>query len=386
MYVVGFVDDDPEKKGKNIQGVRVLGDTSHIPEIRRRLRHRPKPSSPSPTPRPRTSAGSSRSARRPASRSGSCPGSSSCSTTRSRSPRSGRSTSTTSSAGASSRSRSTSPEVSKVYRGKRILVTGAGGSIGSELCRQLAAMRPAEIVLLDKDENSIFEIDNDLKAHGRGRRRRPPGHRQHQERRPARSSSSRSYRPEIVFHAAAHKHVPLMELNVAEAILNNVLGTINVVETAAASGVERFIFISTDKAVNPTSVMGATKKIGEIIVQNCAKTERHEVLLRPVRQRPGQPGQRRAALPEADRPGRAGHRHPPGDEALLHVDRRGRPPHHPGRDAGGEGRDLRPGHGRAHQDRRHGQDPDPALGPAGGGYRDPVRRHAGRARSSTRRS
>ena len=202
------------------------------------------------------------------------------------------------------------PEVSKVYRGKRILVTGAGGSIGSELCRQLAAMAPAEIVLLDKDENSIFEIDNDLKAQERGTA--SSSTRSSPTSRTATGSSCifERYRPEIVFHAAAHKHVPLMEINVAEAILNNVLGTINVVETAAASGVERFIFISTDKAVNPTSVMGATKKLGEIIVQDCAKTERHEVLLRPVRQRPGQPGQRRAAVPEADRAGRAGDRHP----------------------------------------------------------------------------
>jgi len=162
------------------------------------------------------------------------------------------------------------PEVSAYYRGKRVLVTGAGGSIGSELCRQLAAMGPAEIVLLDKDENSVFEIDNDLKAgDGNGVKIHPVianiknGDRL--------KLIFERYRPEVVFHAAAHKHVPLMELNVAEAVLNNVLGTINVVETAAAAGVERFIFVSTDKAVNPTSVMGATKKLGEIVVQMCAK-------------------------------------------------------------------------------------------------------------------
>jgi FlaA1/EpsC-like NDP-sugar epimerase len=163
------------------------------------------------------------------------------------------------------------PEVSGVYRGKRILVTGAGGSIGSELCRQLAAMEPKELILLDKDENSIFEIDTDL------RDRRLDKVAIH----PVISNIKNGdrlkmiferFRPEIVFHAAAHKHVPLMELNIAEAILNNVLGTINIVEAAAAFDVERFIFISTDKAVNPTSVMGATKKIGEVVIQNAAKT------------------------------------------------------------------------------------------------------------------
>jgi FlaA1/EpsC-like NDP-sugar epimerase len=163
------------------------------------------------------------------------------------------------------------PEVSGVYRGKRILVTGAGGSIGSELCRQLAAMEPKGLILLDKDENSIFEIDTDL------RDRRLDKVAIH----PVISNIKngdrlkmifKRFRPEIVFHAAAHKHVPLMELNIAEAILNNVLGTINIVEAAAAFDVERFIFISTDKAVNPTSVMGATKKIGEVVIQNAAKT------------------------------------------------------------------------------------------------------------------
>ncbi len=162
-------------------------------------------------------------------------------------------------------------EVSAVYRGKRILVAGAGGSIGSELCRQLATLGPSALVLLDKDENSIFEIDNDLKASvSKG----PEIH-------PVIASIMNAdrlqalferYRPEIVFHAAAHKHVPLMEINAAEAILNNVVGTNNLVDTARVSGVERFLFISSDKAVNPTNVMGATKRIGEVIVQEVAKT------------------------------------------------------------------------------------------------------------------
>ena len=162
------------------------------------------------------------------------------------------------------------PEVSGAYRGKRILVTGAGGSIGSELCRQLAAIEPTEIVLLDKDENSVFEIDNDLKTSGGNRVVVHPVIANIKNRDRLGLIFER-YRPEVVFHAAAHKHVPLMEFNVAEAILNNVMGTKNVVETAAAIGVERLIFISTDKAVNPTSVMGATKKLGEVIVQGSAR-------------------------------------------------------------------------------------------------------------------
>jgi FlaA1/EpsC-like NDP-sugar epimerase len=161
-------------------------------------------------------------------------------------------------------------ELSAVYRGKRILVAGAGGSIGSELCRQLVTFGPSEIILLDKDENSIFEIDNDLKASvAKG----PVIH-------PVIASIMNAdrlrtlfdkYRPEIVFHAAAHKHVPLMEINISEAVLNNVVGTNNLVDTARLSNVERFLFISSDKAVNPTNVMGATKRIGEVIVQEVAK-------------------------------------------------------------------------------------------------------------------
>jgi FlaA1/EpsC-like NDP-sugar epimerase len=163
------------------------------------------------------------------------------------------------------------PEVAGAYRGKRILVTGAGGSIGSELCRQLAAIEPREIVLLDKDENSVFEIDNDLKATAGNGVVIDPVIANIKNRERLQLLFQR-YRPEVVFHAAAHKHVPLMELNIPEAILNNVQGTKNVVDTAAEIGVERLIFISTDKAVNPTSVMGATKKLGEVIVQGRART------------------------------------------------------------------------------------------------------------------
>jgi len=269
LTVVGFTDDDPEKQGMNIQGVRVLGDTSSIPGIVRK--HVVDEAYIT------IANASSQDIRRIA---GICqeaglkvrivPGlfellDDKIKITKVREINIddllGRSV---------FRLAEHLPEVSKVYRGKRILVTGAGGSIGSELCRQLAAMGPREIVLLDKDENSIFDIDNDLKA------REEDGVVIHPVIANIKNGGRlkvlfEKYRPEIVFHAAAHKHVPLMEINIAEAVLNNVLGTINVVETAAAFDVERLIFISTDKAVNPTSVMGATKKLGEIVVQNCAK-------------------------------------------------------------------------------------------------------------------
>jgi FlaA1/EpsC-like NDP-sugar epimerase len=163
-------------------------------------------------------------------------------------------------------------EVISQYRDKRIMITGAGGSIGSELCRQLAAMSPRELILVDKDENSIYEIDQELNDGLAAFKIRPV------------ISNIKNFsrtrwifeqcRPEVVFHAAAHKHVPLMEYNAAEAILNNVLGTKNVAELADQYQVESFISISTDKAINPTNIMGATKKIGELIVQNIASRSR----------------------------------------------------------------------------------------------------------------
>lgn len=150
-----------------------------------------------------------------------------------------------------------------------ILVTGAGGSIGSELCRQLMGFHPRRLILLGHGENSIYQIEMEL------RNKKLPV-----ELLPLIADIQNKfkieqifdeYRPEIVFHAAAHKHVPLMEANPDEAVLNNVFGTRNMVQAADKFGVKSFVLVSTDKAVNPTNVMGATKRVAEIIVQEMAR-------------------------------------------------------------------------------------------------------------------
>ncbi len=158
--------------------------------------------------------------------------------------------------------------VAELATAETVLVTGAGGSIGSELCRQIARLAPGRMVLLGHGENSIFDVLHELKgdfpdvaftpviADVRDRRRV--------------AAIFGIYKPHAVFHAAAHKHVPLMEENVIEAITNNVVGTLNVVDAALESRCKHFVFISTDKAVRPTSVMGATKRVSELIVQHAA--------------------------------------------------------------------------------------------------------------------
>jgi len=156
------------------------------------------------------------------------------------------------------------------YRGRRVLVTGAGGSIGSELVRQLWRLNPSRIAILDKDENAIYELDQES-------RRRNVAISLDPHIADARDLSRlraifSEFRPQVVFHAAAHKHVPLMEMQPCEAVLNNVGGTRNVLEASSESSVERFVFISSDKAVNPVNVMGATKRIGEMLVQTELRT------------------------------------------------------------------------------------------------------------------
>lgn len=160
--------------------------------------------------------------------------------------------------------------VHTLLQGKRVLVTGGGGSIGSELCRQILRCKPAELVLVGHGENSIFAITRELKAQaGPGTAIRPiitdirfRERVQH---------VFATVRPQVVFHAAAHKHVPLMEVNPAEAITNNVLGTRCLLAAAQALDTEQFVMISTDKAVNPTSIMGASKRVAEMMVHEAAQ-------------------------------------------------------------------------------------------------------------------
>jgi len=159
--------------------------------------------------------------------------------------------------------------ISSYLRAACVLVTGAGGSIGSEICRQVARYEPARLVLLGHGENSIFTIANELQW----RWPRLPVYPAIADiRDPDRLRQViGAHRPEIIFHAAAHKHVPLMEQNVAEAVSNNVLGTANLLRLAETYQVSRFVLISTDKAVNPASVMGATKRVAELLVQEAAQ-------------------------------------------------------------------------------------------------------------------
>ncbi len=150
-------------------------------------------------------------------------------------------------------------------RGKVVLITGAGGSIGSELCRQLATYRPRQMVLLDIYENNVYAIQQELlTSHPELDMRVLIGSVRDYSRI---ESVMGTYKPQLVYHAAAHKHVPLMEDSPLEAIKNNVFGTLNTARAAAAHGVEHFVLISSDKAVNPTNVMGASKRICELIVQ-----------------------------------------------------------------------------------------------------------------------
>ena len=160
-------------------------------------------------------------------------------------------------------------KVGLTLEGKRVLVTGAGGSIGRELCRQIARRNPAELVLLGHGENSIFEILLELQSSYPSLKLIPVIADIRNEQRL--DSVFTMHQPQIVFHAAAHKHVPLMEANPAEAITNNVIGTRNLVQAALDHNIERFVLISTDKAVRPSSIYGATKRLAEMIVLNAAR-------------------------------------------------------------------------------------------------------------------
>jgi len=159
--------------------------------------------------------------------------------------------------------------VGATLAGKRVLVTGAGGSIGRELCRQIARRNPSKLVLLGHGENSIFEVLLELREDYPDLELIPAIA---DIRNPQRLSQIfHEHQPQVVFHAAAHKHVPLMEANIVEAVTNNIIGTHNITQTALDHNVERFVLISTDKAVRPSSIYGATKRMAEMIVLNAAQ-------------------------------------------------------------------------------------------------------------------
>lgn len=163
-------------------------------------------------------------------------------------------------------------EISSYIEGKIVMVTGGGGSIGSELCRQIAKFKPRRLIAVDIYENSVFELSNELRdtyhslefeiviASVRDKKRM--------------REVFDKYKPHVIFHAAAHKHVPLMEKNPKEAVINNILGTKNMIDLAEEFATEKFVMISTDKAVNPTNVMGATKRVGEMILQEKSQNSR----------------------------------------------------------------------------------------------------------------
>lgn len=158
--------------------------------------------------------------------------------------------------------------ISKYVKGETVLVTGAGGSIGSELCRQLARFDPSRLVLLDHDESSLYDLHERLQKEGFNRYSLYPTSILDENKL---ERIFAKHAPRMVFHAAAYKHVPLMEMSPDEAVLNNVLGTQLVATTAARYGVERVVNISTDKAVEPCNVMGATKRAGELLIRGLAK-------------------------------------------------------------------------------------------------------------------
>ena len=300
-------------------------------------------------------------------------------------------------------------EVFRFITGKVVLVTGGGGSIGSELCRQIAAHAPKQLIIFDVYENNAYSIQLEL-------REKYPELNLETIIGSVRDSRRmfevfEKYRPQVVYHAAAHKHVPLMEDSPCEAIKNNAIGTYKTAYAAMVHGCERFVLISTDKAVNPTNIMGASKRLCEMIIQsfdmkikagkageipqlfthdgteNADKDGTGKVFENikdrvrggALRQRAGQQRLGDPHLQEADREGRAGDGHPPGHHPLLHDHPRGG---EPGDDGGGlrQGRrDLRAGHGQPGEDRHAGAEPDQAVGlQAGRGHQDRVHRPAPR--------
>ena len=270
-------------------------------------------------------------------------------------------------------------EIAGYLTDRVVLVTGAGGSIGSELARQIHQYGPRELVLLDRDESALHAVQ--LSIYGQGLLDTPDivlADIRDPERLDAVFAE---HRPEVTFHAAALKHLPMLEQYPSEGWKTNVDGTLNVLRVAERYGCTRFVNISTDKAADPTSVLGSTKRLAERLTAWYAEALRPGVPLGPVRQRARQSRIGAAHLHPADRRGRSGHRHPPRHHPVLHDHPGGLRADHPG---GGDRRSRRGAgarHGRTGPDPRRRQ----AAGRQGGpGGRDRLHRPADPARSCTR--
>ena len=246
--------------------------------------------------------------------------------------------------------------VEPLLAGRRVLVTGAGGSIGSQLCREICRYRPAELLLVEQTENSLFDIHRQLIADHPfvvpiladicdvGRMSRLFDQR----------------RPDVLFHAAAHKHVPMMEWNPGEAIKNNVVGTQQLADLADRFGIGRFVMVSTDKAVRPTSIMGASKRIAELYVQALADFSKTKFVTVRFGNVLGSSGSVIPIFREQIAGGRPGDGHPPGNARYFIDDSRSMSADSRSRLAGARRRDFHSRHGRIGQDRRPGPRHDPS--------------------------
>ena len=241
--------------------------------------------------------------------------------------------------------------------GKTVLVTGCGGSIGSELCRQLLRFSPGKLVLFDASEENLFNIEAELRNLDYHDLECVLGPVQNREL--SRDVFSR-FRPQVVFHAAAYKHVPMLEHNCRMAIHNNVQGSRVVMESAVEFGVGQFVLVSTDKAVRPTSVMGATKRISELIMQSLRGrgTEFKAVRFGNV---VGSSGLGNTCFPPPDRKRRSRYGDSPGHNAVFHDHPRGGPVDHSGGGPRRGGGHLRPRDGYAGKNLRNGARPDPPF-------------------------
>ena len=252
------------------------------------------------------------------------------------------------------------PELAEDFRESTVLITGAAGSIGSELARQVARHGPRRLILLDQAESVLYFLELEL-------RKKVPEVELHPVvgdilDRELVESIFVSETVHRTFHAAACKHVPLMEVNLRQAVRNNILGTHGLVDAAGRHGCERFVLVSTDKAVRPVNVMGATKSVAELLAQAAQRRHPRTSYLAVRRQRARQPGERDPALPAADGGRGSADRDPSGGDALLHDHPRGHSARAPGvAPARGTGPDRHAGDGRSCPDPGPRPQPDSTL-------------------------